>query len=415
MGEEEVPLLGEETVSTSSRGTIYTVMTLFGLASLIPWCIVTTAHDYYQREFHMMNNPDIDRDFESYFQIIGLGCNFMGATLAIFLLKPRNLTAVLITCNSVSLVIFIFITLMAGLAPLTETYVGWSYTFFIQTLIGFGMTCGVSATYMSAMFALSSILTSNAIQGFYLGQGIAGLFAAVLSIITVSIPNIDSVKAGFYYFLIATVILFFSLVAYLIFKRKVPFNPTTTTTTTTMLDVSHVSVLRDCWKFPLTTVLTSVITGACYPAALSTLVPHNAGEDGFWPRAYFTPVLVFLNFSFGDVLGRVTSSFVRAPGPDLLLPAACLRCLLIPLIYLSNLQPRTAPVWFHSDVYPALFNLVLSWSNGHVMSLAAAYGPMELRSKEEKTVVGTFLSFGYGLGLLLGSLCVFPLLYFIRI
>ena len=419
MSEETEPLLASRQPDARTSWRIYSVMILFGLSSLLPWNLMITANGFHVAKFSETNSETIINNFPSYIEVVGIGSNFIAALLGVVLLKIHNLVTVVSLCNTAALLVFLVITVTAYLDT-----ANWAISFFVMTMVLFGVVMFTSAIFMSGMMALSSILTTNAVQGFYLGQGLAGLFSALLCIVTLAIPNSDPVSAGFYYFLIASFTLLISLVAFVVFGRTEFVQIATSKKSSNNAEIigadeaatqenTAMSVFKVIWRCCLTTVLTSTITSVCFPAALSMLRSSarssDQGAEESW-TGYFLPVTVFLVFSVGDVLGRITSSCCSLPTPTYLLPASYIRLLLVPCIYMTNLHPRNVSVWFHNDAWAALFNFLLSWSNGHFISLAALYGPQMMQTKRGKSFAGTLLSFSYALGLLSGALLVFPLM-----
>ena len=55
---------------------------------------------------------------------------------------------------------------------------------------------------------------------FFTSSSLAGLFASILNIATLSLPGTDSVEAGFWYFLIATIVLTIALGLFAMFQRS---------------------------------------------------------------------------------------------------------------------------------------------------------------------------------------------------
>ena len=421
MSEEGERLLNGSGIPIRTRYFVYTVMVAFGLTSLLPWNIIITAHGYYAVKLNETHVNYITEHFPSYFQIVGIGSHFLLSLSAVSFLKLGNLSSCIYQSNCVILFIFI----LTSLFPLVNTSY-WAVSFFGLSLVLFGASLALSAVYMSAMMGLSVLLTPNAVQGFYLGQGVAGLFAACLSLITLSMPHADPVTAGFYYFLVTSVYLAVSLLAFFFFNR----NEFVRSSVRRASEQEHasslhlnkdetlrqpgtivLSVFKSIKKFCFVTTMTSTITSTCFPAALSTLVSTDTTQDSMWVSTFFLPVVAFLFFALGDVLGRVTSSFILVPSRKYLLPVASLRLLLIPLIFTCNLQPRGAwlPVLFHNDIAPAIFTLTLSWSNGHLQSLAAYYAPLQLDLHRDKATASSLIAFSYSSGLLSGSVLVFIL------
>ena len=403
------------------------MMTMFGFASVLPWNLMITAHSFYVAKFSQTNSKTIVDNFPSYIEIVGIVSNFGAAFLAVFILKVKNLLSVVTICNIVGLIVLCLITSTASL-HISD----WAYSYFVLTLVLFGVVMSASAIYMAGMAALASIITPNAIQGFYLGQGAAGLFSALISIGTIALPNSDPVSSGFYYFLIASITLKSAIIGLVFFSRTDCVRAATSRSRMTSdvickeerempsasapvfqekvvyQRITAFSVLKRIWKFCLTTLLTTTITSVCFPAALSMLRSSSENSGSNWVNSYYLPVTVFLVFSVGDLLGRVTANFFTVPCPDLLLPLTCLRALLVPCIYMCNLQPRHLKVWFRSDLWAPCFNFLLSWSNGNFISRSALHGTQCLETKRGKSLAGTLLSFSFVSGLLLGAVLVFP-------
>ena len=416
MGERD-SLLGHDKevyITPGTRRTVYSFMVLFGLASLLPWNLVITATGYFATKFAETNSTTIETGFPSYFQIGGIGSNVALSLSSIFLLKYVPIKPVLVTCNTLVLIILLAMTVMSKQSTVT-----WPMSFFVISNVIFCLACGASAVYISGMLAVASMLTPSAVKGFVLGQGSAGLFATVISIVTLSIPGADPVQAGFYYFFIATLSLGMSLVGYVFFNRlSFVKNNTVEKEEEVEEDTGKLSAFQlfmKIWKYCTAQLLTLLITLACFPAAMSSLKSTSSDTDSPWTTTYFLPVMTFLIYNIGDVLGRVTSSLLPYPSKRFILPIAISRVIFIPLIYMCNLQPRTINVWFKSDVWPAAFNLLFSWTNGHIISLASAYAPDEVASKSDKSMVGTFSAFSCALGLVIGSLLVFPFLDILKI
>ena len=417
----------ENQVPRKTRWLIYMLMMLFGLASLLPWNMVITATGYFAAKFAETQSSTIEEGFPSYFQIGGIASNVAVSLSSIVLFKYLPIKPVLITCNTLALVIFIVMTVMAKLSTTT-----WPMVFFILSNVLFCLVCCMSSAYTSGMMSMASMILPSTVQGFILGQGTAGLVSTLLSIMTLSFPGINPVDAGFYYFLIATTILSAALVAFILFTKmdfvqkstlrsqeierfRASSSASTISANLEKPEISAHAIFMRIVKYNLTSFTTLLITLACFPAALSALrTTQTTNLNSTWNQTYFQPVMTFLLFNIGDVLGRITSGVVTLPSKRWILPISLLRIVFIPLIYMCNLQPRSIPVWFTADIWPGVFSILISWTNGHILSLAASYCPQEVTKSSEKSLAGSFSAFSSALGLVIGSLLVFPLLRIIK-
>ena len=118
---------------------------------------------------------------------------------------------------------------------------------------------------------------------------------------------------------------------------------------------------------------------------------------------------MFLVFNVGDVVGGVMagSGKLNWPGKDIILYVTSSRILIIPLLLMCNLRPRSVPVWFKNDLWPVLFLSILAVSNGHINTLAMSYAPQVIDSKVDKGTAGVIMTASATMGLVLGSTFVF--------
>ena len=379
----------EAFILSKTKRLIYFFMMVFGLSSLLPWNMVITATGFFSAKFSETESKRISESFPQYFQIGGIGSNVAFSLGSMILLKYVRIKPVVFATNFVIMVVFAVITVFAHMDTKS-----WAYTYFVTVNFLFCLSCALSASYISGVTATASMLFPSAVSGFYLGQGMAGLFATAISVVTLSLPAIDPIKAGFYYFLIATLTLLTAFVCYCIFNRlsyvRHAYIAAENRKSLGSADVPSFEIFKQVWQFCLTSLLTLLITLACFPAAFSALESTSYNTSMTWRETYFKPIIVFLMFNIGDVIGRITASVAPFPTPKWILPLSILRVVFIPLVFLCNLQPRIIPVWFRHDSLPGIFNFLLSLSNGHFLSLAASYAPQHVATKAEQAVVGTF-------------------------
>lgn len=289
--------------------------------------------------------------------------------------------------NSVMLTVFILTTVLAQVN--TDP---WATQFFTITLVGFCIACAFKSINISSMMGMTSMMPAKFMKAFFLGMSISGLFATCLTIITLSIPGADTNQAGFCYFFIATCILTGSVVLFNVFQRM-PY--VLSYTSQEKLSESEETLKEDIplpmykiflktYKYAVSSFLVLLVTLAMFPAVMSRLKSSQHGT--LWSETYFLPITVFLTYSVGNVLGRVTSSIVQWPSKHDIIYASISRFAFFPLMIMCNLQPRgILPVWFTSDIWPAVFVSVFGWSNGYVHSLAMSYAPQEVEGKAKSS------------------------------
>jgi hypothetical protein len=421
--DEKEPLIRRESQSPPPirKWRVFFIMALFGLTYLIPFDMVFTAGGYFREKFSETGSQAIEQGFPVYFQIGGITAQVAISLSSMVILKGVPIEPFVIGCNAVALSLFIFMTVLSKVS--TET---WPLAFFVLTTSMYCIVCGAGAMYKSGIMAIASMLHPKAVQGFILGQSAAGAINSLISLLTMSFTNTNVREAGFYYLFISCVCLAISLSVYIFIFNNMPYvkyntvrksehsqsaessnsdiHEGSSTETNQKDQTTFRDVFRVTWPYCAANCISLIITLLLFPAAISHLQPSS---DKI-PQHVFS-VLIFLTFSVGDVTGALTSTFLSLPR-RCVLPFCFLRLVFIPLTFMCNLQPRTLPVWFLSDYWPALLYFIMAWSNGVVLSIAATYCATSVESNAAKSMAGTLSAFSCALGLIVGSLLVFPTL-----
>ena len=409
---EREPLILASPDKLVGKQQAHVIMILFGLASLLPWNMFITATGYFQGKFNATESETIIINFPSYLQIGGIVSNVVLSMSSMIIIRYVRIPHLINLSNTIMLAGFIFTTFLTKIN--TDS---WAVTFFVLTNVVFCIMSALTALYVSSMMAMASMMPPHSIKGFFLGQALAGLFATCLSIITLSIPGANTDDAGFYYFLIASLTLSASLMLYVVF-RKMPYvrfylekGEESSSLESEKLDGEVVETLtlfqlfRATQKYSLASFFALLYTLVMFPAVMSRL--KSTGPDGRWSETYFLPVIVFLGFNVGDVCGRISSSFLRWPGKNLILWVSIARVIFIPLLLMCNLQPRAIAVWFTSDIFALVLIFLFGWSNGHILSLSVSYAPQDVVGDINKASIGTIQAFSCSCGLVVGSCLVF--------
>ena len=387
----------------------FSLFVMFGIASVTPFFMFVTATSYFESKFNN-STPDIQQNYQNYFQtgaiITDVLFSFLTVPLARFIEIPR----LVYFSNSVMLGMF---ALTAAFAQVDSST--WAREFFYLTEAIFCVMSASSSIYISSIFAISSSLDPAYIFAFLVGHSLSGIIAAVLSIITLSIPGIDFVSAGFWYFVAAAVILLFSLVIFSTFHCHLnQADHTKEYRTLSGPDSSEEEkipirrLIKDTLVHGYSCFFTRYITMLLFPAVLSTL-KSTANPASPWASRYFLPVSLFLVFNVGDLIGRFAARAVEFPGRRLNPWYTTARVVFVVLTVMCNLQPRsnTAPVWFKHDVIPTILVLLLSVTNGQVFTLCFKYAAEIGASKVDKAAIGTIMSVHAALGRVLGSLSTY--------
>ena len=386
-----------------------------GFASLLPWNMFITATGYFYNKFVPSQSNLIIKNYESYFQITGIVSNIVPKLFIMMIIRHVRIPTMINVSNLVMLFVFLLTTILAKVN--TDS---WGCTFFFITLFGFCIMSAKSSIYGASMMAWTSMMHPQLIKSFFLGYGLAGLFASLTSIVTLSIPGSDSNQAGFFYFLIATICLVMSQVLFYVFQR-LPYIVSMQQAFDAKSEADDISEdqydnrlsLRQLfgvtYKYNIASFFALFYTLSIFPSILANLKSSENSADGkAWVDTYFIPVVVFLSFNMGDVVGRSATAFIRWPGKQSIMWVSIARVVFIPLLLMCNLQPRSNPmVWFTSDFWPMLMIFLFGWSNGHILSLAASYAPQDVVGDGNKASIGTIQAVAAALGLVGGSIMVF--------
>ena len=164
-------------------------------------------------------------------------------------------------------------------------------------------------------------------------------------------------------------------------------------------------VFMEIWPIGLSVCGVFWVTLAVFPAVCVKIVSTSTGTQ--WSDVYFQPVLTFLLFNVGDLVGRQLAGLVLWPrrGSRLLYALVASRLIFIPLLLLCNHtgSASSIPSLFTSDV--AYFFIMLSFAltNGYAGSLCMIYGPKYVSNNKDAERAGSLMAAMLGLGLLLGA------------
>lgn len=124
----------------------------------------------------------------------------------------------------------------------------------------------------------------------------------------------------------------------------------------------------------------------------------------------FIPFLFFL-FNFCDLVGRLCAEKLPPifTNKNIWILSAA-RWIFGPLFLLSNISGSRFPVVFRSDFFPLIFMMLFSFTSGYVASTCMMMGPTMVKT-EDKSIAGTIMILCLTVGLLLGALTSFVVVY----
>ncbi|XP_078022710.1 equilibrative nucleoside transporter 1-like isoform X2 [Epinephelus lanceolatus] len=173
--------------------------------------------------------------------------------------------------------------------------------------------------------------------------------------------------------------------------------------------VPMIEIFKKIWLLALSVCFTFTVTIGTFPA-ITADTKSTLADGGLWER-YFIPVSCFLLFNLCDWGGRSLTAICMWPRKDsLLLPVSIVcRLVFVPLFMLCNVQPRlNLPVVFHHDGWFIFFMILFAFSNGYLASLCMCFGPENVLPHESESA-GAIMAFFLSLGLASGAALSFLL------
>lgn len=157
--------------------------------------------------------------------------------------------------------------------------------------------------------------------------------------------------------------------------------------------MSYCRVLRLVWKNGFAVLSVFLLTFMIFPGLTTHLYSSTWGISKTW-----FVLLLFLEFNFFDLIGRLLPSKLIIFGPDKLWIASSCRFILYPMFILC-IHPKV----FVNDLWAVVLMAIFALSNGYIASLGMMYGPGFVDSLEEKETAGLLMSCFLTFGIFAGS------------
>lgn len=380
---------------------------IFGISSLLPWNVVINAAGYFMKK---LKDNSLETTFATYLQVSAVSGNLIGSFAMLFLNRFSNPRSLAFVSN----IFFILpLVVMTALAKVDSD--SWKTEFFIINIATYSVSAFSYGVLTSSVSMLCSMIRPDVLKAFYIGKGLAGIVGSFLTIGTLAFPQIDVVAAAFYYFLITSVLILFGTTPLFLYFLNMKLVKTRTilirkqnseSEANNEATLTMLNLLKKIKVPCLSAVILTVVSLLVFPATLTTLKSVN--ETGTpWTDKFFLPVAVFLVWGVADLAGKVLSEFVSWPRKEHILWFALARIILIPLILMTNIQPRSLPVWFKSDAVPSVLAFLTSFTGGHLFNLCVTYAPQYVEGKKNRGKASMVTFFFTALGLALGSACIF--------
>lgn len=414
-------LLAPKPVPRDRYKLVWFGFTILGITTLLPWNFFITATDYWMFKFrnvtsaydphkpHETERTPLQTFFESY---LAIAANFpMLASMIInslygqrFSQKRRlyvSLTAMLIIFAATTIFVHIDTDQMQT-------------AFFAITLAMVVVVSFFSAIFQAAIFGIVASFPNNCMHAMVNGQAVAGLLAVFIQIVSM-LNNTGPVTSGLWYFMASTIFLAFATLCYWSMDNdytryylvKLPDEDELSTS----LSVNFIEdkweimeALKDCWQMAAVVIVSFWASLAVFPGVCVLVVPETPNISIFTGR-FYTTITTFLLFNFGDLAGRVCSTYLPFPShrKNLLLGLTVARSIFPLTILFCNVHPRNnTPVLLQNDLYFPILNTLSALTNGYVFS-SAMVAASDQSQKHRLELTGFVMASALGIGLTLGS------------
>ncbi|XP_053168900.1 equilibrative nucleoside transporter 3 isoform X2 [Hemicordylus capensis] len=419
----------------------YIIFFLLGTGSLLPFNFIVTAKHYWIYKLQNCSEQpppaeqgasDIRDFFESYISVASTVPSLLCLIGNFLLVNKISARVRILSALVVMLAVFMVLTVLVKVD--TSSWTSW---FFVITIICVVVISCAATIFSSSIFGLTGCFPMRNSQALISGQAMGGTVSAVASVVDLAAAS-NVTDSALAYFLTADIFIILCIGMYLIlpkleYSRYYMRHQQGSTQPPSTLPNDYLEgedVVTDNTSLspqsrepaasipPLRLILKTTSTlGFCvfytyfisviiFPAVSSSIESVNKDSKSLWTNKYFTPLTSFLLYNFADWCGRQITVWIQVPGPkSKLLPAmVLLRTFLVPVFMLCNYQPRMhiMRVAFAHDVYPAVFNVFLGFSNGYLNTLSMIYGP-KVTSKELSEAAGVVMMMFLQWGLALGS------------
>ncbi|XP_014267012.1 equilibrative nucleoside transporter 1 isoform X1 [Maylandia zebra] len=410
---------------------VWLIFFMLGLGTLLPWNFFMTATKYFTSRLKdtsvvisSANQTEVSSDDRTVLEAIFNNVMTLCAMLPLLICTCLNsfllslISQRLRVMGSLFVIMLVFIiTAVLVKVPLEP------FHFFLSTMVKIVIINSFGAVLQGSLFGMAGLLPASYTTPIMSGQGLAGTFAAFAMICAIASGS-ELQDAAFGYFITACVVIFLSILSYILLPKLEFFhfyqerntkqisleqnsislmNRDAVADQTKPQDVSMLKIFKKIWILALSVCFTFTVTIGTFPAVTAD-TKSTLSDGGSWDQ-YFIPVSCFLLFNLCDWGGRSLTAILMWPGKDSVILPASIGCRLvfIPLFMLCNVHPRAhLPVVFYHDCFFILFMILFAFSNGYLASLCMCYGPRNVLPHEAETA-GAIMAFFLSLGLALGA------------
>jgi equilibrative nucleoside transporter 1/2/3 len=439
---EREPLLGARAGSPADTCRLaYCIFFLHGVGHLLPWNFFITAQLYFQTKFTCPHGNStgycvgFNSSFENWFSVASMVPIFGMSAANVWLQSKFHYRLRMVVSLVVMLLLFLLTTALVGVST-----TAWTDGFFAVTLLSVFLMNSASSVFQSSTFGFAGVLPHSYTSAVMSGQAVAGVFAALASILSQVISSSAHggqspgaiTDSAFGYFGVACLVILLCLGS-VFFLSRLPFvehylektsvqvqkqkqqkAEEASLHTKVIVHPSYLGILRKVLWYAVSVYLVFTVTISLFPAIISQVVSSapDPGSSG-WTSTYFSSLVCFLMFNVSDLTGRFITHWTQVGRSHrTLLLLTALRCLFIPAVLFCNVQVkggRELPTYSHHpeyDIIPITLITLFGLSNGYLGSVAMVTAPQLVRADEKETA-STIMAFFLSGGLFSGGVLSF--------
>ncbi|CAH1641463.1 unnamed protein product [Spodoptera littoralis] len=353
---------------------IFLTLMLHGLGTLTAWNMFITAKDYFVK-YKLASAPAYSEHYLAYVGWASQIPNLVFSWVNVFLTSKGDLTSRIVWSLIMEVLIFVF-TIILAMMDTTN----WPGTFFWLTMISVFLLNGFNAVFQNSVYGVAARLPIRYTGAVVLGSNICGTLIVFLNWCSVFFDNQRT--AAIYYFIGGMFVLLICIDTYF----ALPLNKfyryhdslqqqmaaaSEDSKNVNKPRVSRFKIFGQAFVQLYNVFIVFFVTLAVFPSVISDITPNVPGFLG----DNFVRMTCFLTFNVTAMIGNITASTWKFPGPRWLVLFTTLRVLFIPFFLMCNYKPadRTLPVYITNDWVFWIASVLLGWSSGHGSSLAMMY------------------------------------------
>ncbi|XP_043640394.1 equilibrative nucleoside transporter 1 [Drosophila teissieri] len=373
---------------------VFFIFLLHGVGTLMPWNMFITAKSYFE-DFKLGPNHTVATEvsYRTHFmQNMGFASqipNLVFNWLNIFVNLGGDLTTRIVYSIIFEMVILL-VTIILAMVDSSE----WPGTFFWATMVCIVLLNVCNGIYQNTIYGIVASLPIKYTGAVVLGSNISGCFTTAMAFICGEIFSSMRTSA-IYYFVTAILVLLLCFDTYFALPLNKFFRHYETISRSSekksdskqQLNVPYWQIFKKASPQLFNIFLTFFVTLSVFPAIQSNV--QRSDPDFVVGKSHFVLVCCFATFNVFAMLGSLTTSWVKWPGPKFLWVPVVLRLAFIPLFVMCNYVPpdsvRKLTVFIDNDWVYWGIAIAMAYSSGYLSSLGMMYAPQTVHTKYQTT------------------------------